>query len=272
MSFQVVDQKSSQLLWVPINDTAEIFAGQFVTWPVAGGDGVTTPGIAVGAFNTTTEEIIAGVVVTTNNRTKVFEDETTVANFAGEEITGVNTQADQNARNSFGHGGMYSKNDPQSLVQIAVCDATTRIRGRIYNGAYGTAITTLTNTVASATGVLVTHNNNDDAGDSDLSTIYCRTGANAGLYRVVSTAAIGTSTVTHAFPNAIAVGDTFVRVNLKQGFSQMQTDANNLYIDNGANPTDAYWGLMVDFLDLRTSGQEFCEFRFCPSHFTGVTS
>ncbi len=260
----LVDLKNSQLLMVPVTGTAEVFEGSATEWS---GEGIDLLDQASGAFDTTGETVVAGLVVGTSNENKVFEDGTTVSGFAGEEITGIVTQAGLAGRTQLGNRGMYVKGEKLVLAEIAVIDSTTRIRAPIFNGAFGTAPTLLTATSVDTDGLTETTNANDAAGVADLSTIYCRTGDNAGSYRVTD----DTSTTVHAHDHPwmkdVAVGNTFVKVNIKQGFCRVQFDAAGLYIDSSAAVTADYYGIFVDYIDLRVAGEEFCEFRFMPKHF-----
>ena len=273
MSFELVDSKSSQLLWVAVSETAEVFAGSLVQWDTDTA-GVEVLGVASGAFDASNDSVIAGLVVGTSNEVKVFEDGTTVGGtFRGQEITGVVSQANLLARTQIGNAGMYRKGEKMALVQIAVLDATTRLRARVYNATYGTALTLLTVTTASTDGgVANTYitNASDLASVANFSTIFCRSGANAGLYRVLSS----TSTTTHlndvGFPFTIAIDDTFVMVPQRQGYSRIQVDAQSTFI-NGAAIT-AYYGAFIDKMDLRVAGEESIEFRFPANHFGPVTA
>ena len=268
MSFEIVDSKNSQPLWVPVSETAEMFAGSIDQWDTDTG-GVEVLGVASGAYDTNNDSIIGGLVIGTSNETKVFEDGTTVGGtFRGEEITGVVSQANLLARTQIGNRGMYKKGEKMAMVEHIILDVTTRLRGRVYNATYGTALTVLTVTTASTDGgrtnTYIT-NASDLASVPNESTIFCRSGANAGLYRVLST----TSTTTHlndvGFPFTIAVGDTFVMVPQQQGYSRIQVDAESTFI-NGAAIT-SYYGVFIDKMDLRIAGEESIEFRFIGNHF-----
>lgn len=261
---ELVELKQSQLEMVPVTGAAELFGGSLVEWS---GEGVDLLDIASGALDTTGETIIAGLVIGTNNETKVYEDGTTVAGFAGEEITGLVTQAGLVGRTQFGNRGMYPKGEKLAMVEIAIIDCTTRIRAPIYNAAFGTAPTLLTVTAGSTDGLGCTTNAADAAGVADLSTLYFRSGVNAGAYRVTDDASSTVHTNDHPFTRDISIGDTGVKVNLKHGFCRVQFDAAGLYINCGAALTADYYGIIVDYIDLRTAGKEFCEFRFIPKHF-----
>jgi hypothetical protein len=266
--FKVIDLKQSQLLWVPVSESAVVYEGSIVQWDTDTA-GVEVLGAASGAYDASNDSIVAGIVVGGNNVTKVYHAGGTVAGFAGEEITGVVSSADQIARNGFGHGGMYARGEKMAMVQIAVIDVTTRIRGYFYNAAYGTAPTLLTVTAGSTDGGIsdsYVTNAADVAGVANYSTIFCRSGTNAGLYRVTSDTSDTTHTNDVAFPQAtISVGDKFVKVFGKQGYARLQFDAQSLYINTGA-ATSAYYGVFIDYMNLKNAGNEYCDFRFTGQH------
>lgn len=265
MSFKLIDLKSAQTMWVPVTGTAELYAGQIVEWS---GEGVDIIDVASGAWDATGETAIAGLVISTNNKNKVFHGGGTVSGFAGEQITGVATQANM-VREAFGHGGMYNKHEKMALVEIALLDSTTRLRGSIFNAAYGTAPSLLTATAVDTDGLTETTNACNFTPVADLATIYCRKGANAGLYRVTDDTSTTVATHDHAWPKDCAVDDKFVRVNMKQGLSRAYIDAYGLYFDVSAALTTNYYGIHVDYLNLRVAGNEYCEFRFVNKHFGG---
>lgn len=255
---------------VPIDNVDIAFVGQCVKW---GGDGCLNIGTASGAFDTTTEAIIAGIVRGENtiSGSEAYEDGSVVSGFSGRKVTGVSTQAAQVARNIQGNSGMYSKRDKQVILFLDTLDIRTRIEAAIFNAAYGTAPTLLTATTANTAGTTIVHNTADfTPAAGDLSTIYCRSGANAGIYRVCQDTSLTTTTVTQAFENDIAIGDTFIKVNVRQGACRMQTDGEGLYINTGADLSSDYWGIIVESLDLRIANQEKAVFRFSPLHFLGA--
>ena len=258
--FQIIECKHKQT--VPVTGTDTIYAGQLVKWA---GEGVSPLGVASGAYDTTNESIIAGVVISTNNVRKTYHDGTTIAGYSGEEITGVVTQANMAAAIRFGNSGMYPKGSKLAMAEIGIITAETRIKGRFYNAAYGTAPTLLTATVGSTTGLGCTTNAADVAGVADFSTIYNRKGANAGEFRVTDDSSTTVHTQDHPFAEDIAVGDTFVKIFGKQGFARLQFDANSLYI-NVAAVTSSYYGVFIEQMNLETAAQEYCIFRFISKH------
>ena len=232
-------------------------------------DGSVTPlAVPAGAADTTNKQVIAGVVVGFNNRTPTY-DSTWKANYA----TGVLTQADQLARDWALNKGMYSIGDPQVLIDVAIIEPCSLIEGPIYQAAYGTAPTVITDSDGTDTTGYTTAGLTSTAGHTPvdmMSTIYCRTGANAGLYRTTNNTSTTAPDTTIAFPYDVASGDSFVYVGLKQGLSFMYIAGPGMYIDASATPASNYFATIVEKLDLKTAGEEKALFRFDPIHFSYV--
>lgn len=256
----------TKTLWAPVEGVVVLYFGQLVEFTT---DGLEVIDVPSGAYDTTGNTNIQGLVIGTNNKTKTYS-----ATYGGiEYITGVSTQAAQNARDWFGsEGGVYPKGDPQALVQIARLSPNTELRAPLCNAALGAAPTLLTETTGNAAGTTITTNATQLAVPiSGLCTIYCRTGANAGLYRLTTDASTTAATVTCAFPRAIAVGDTFVRVPLRPvGESNVYIDSLSMYIDVSATPGTNYYGIYVNELNLKRAGEEYARFTFNPKHFMGI--
>ena len=102
-----------------------------------------------------------------------------------------------------------------------------------------------------------------------FATVYARSGANEGLYRVADDTSATVHTWDHAMMEDIAIGDTFVKVFAKQGWGHTQFDAFGLYVNNGATVT-SYYGIFVESLDLRVAGEESLTFRFGANHCGGT--
>jgi hypothetical protein len=137
----------------------------------------------------------------------------------------------------------------------------TLVRAPIYNAAWGTALTVQTVTTASSGGTTITAANNaiTDMAD-DFVTAYCRTGANRGHYRVVTTTTSTTaSTVTVPFPYAIAVGDTFVLASCVLGLGGLDFPASADCID-GNNDMNAYYSVLYHEVNLEEAGKEYAIF------------
>jgi hypothetical protein len=110
---------------------------------------------------------------------------------------------------------------------------------------------------------------------AQMSTIYFRTGTNAGSYRILDSA----SATGHSWDIPLAgstgangqVGDTLVVTNLRpQGNCRMQVGTEALWIQGSAAVTTNYFEIQVLRLDLSVSGSEYCEFRFVPNNFQGI--
>lgn len=262
---EVVDLKDSQCIWVPLDSTAgpeTAYEGQLVK---SGGDGVLNAGTASGAGDTTTKAVLMGIVIGTNDS---FETQTFDDTYKGASIASVVTQEAQAARKFFGVEGMWVKNDPQAFVRIALITPHTRIKVPLYNATYGIAPTLLTVTTGSATGLGFTSNACDFTPVADLGTAFCRTGANAGIYRISDDTSTTVETNDVAFPQDIAIGDTFIRVPMRPfGVSYVQTDAEATFFNVAASPATDYWIFHVHQLNLKEAGKEYAIGTFAPCHF-----
>jgi len=273
MSFKVENPK--RVVQMATDGSSTYYVGQIVAYSNIGGSdaynscpGTVVPlGLADDVFDAHSLQVIAGVVVGINNRTPVYS-----ATYSANYVTGLTTQATQLARDVILNKGMYAAGDPQVLVDVAMIDVTSLIEGPIYNAAYGTAPTLLTSTTAETTGWTSVGATNacEFTPVANVCTAYCRTGLNAGLYRVTSDTSTTAPTVTTAFPYDVAIGDTFVRVPLKQGVSNIYiggSDVPALYINSSLGAATDYFGVIVEELDLTEAGKEKALFRFLPPHF-----
>ena len=257
----------SRTFWVAANGAATYYVGQllsFNTTTVGAINGAVIPIVVPnGAADTSNKQVIAGIVIGFNNRNQI-------SNATGQYEIGVVTQATQLARDWMGQEGMYAKGDPQMLVQIAEILPDTVIEGDIRNAAVGTATTLLTATAGSTDGgvTAITTNAVEHTPVTLTGTIYCRSGANAGLYRVNKNTVTTAPSVTTAFPRNIAIGDTFVQVPFKQGFTTAYIDGPGLYLSTAVGPgTATNFHLIVYKLDLSVALKETAHFRFANCHF-----
>ena len=252
--------------WAPVDCAAgsldTLYVGQLIR---SGGDGVLPVGTASGAADTSNKRVPLGVVIGTNNRTPVFD-----TTYSTQSIGSADTQALQVARDWQGNEGIWAKGDPQALVKVALIDHTSILRGRIYNAAYGTAPTVVTTTAASTDGFMTAGTTGacDFTPVADLGSIYCRKGANRGLLRITIDTSTTAPTVDTAYPQDVAIGDTFVRVPLRPiGQSYVQFDSESMYIDCSASPATNYFIIDVIALDLSVAGSEHVLFKFNGVHF-----
>jgi len=260
MGFEVVEG-SPRSLWVPIADLDTIYVGQLVEMQT--GTGVAPLGTAAGANDTTNKSIPFGVVIGTNLKTPAFN--TTYNADAITDVSPLNSTVEY-----VMHEGPWSRGDKVAMVEVAVIDEDTVLKGPLNNAAVGVAPTLLTVTTGGT--VSATTNATDVAGVANLATLYCRTGVNAGAYRITSDTSTTALTWGKATTNAIAIGDTAVRVNGLRvaGPSRAQFDTESMYIDVAAANTANYYGVDVIKLDLREANKEHVFFKFNVDHFAGT--
>jgi len=245
---------------MPIDSADVLYVGSAVSTineSAAASGGCAPMAAAAGAGDTTDKTVPFGIVVGTNNRTPLFN-----TTYQAEYITDVQSQAAQIAREYTGQEGMWSKGDPMAFVEVGVIGMDSLIKGRIYNAAFGTAITVNTVTTGSATGAGFTADAGDFTPISHNAIWYCRSGANMGLYR----SGTDTSTTVHTFdtywPYDISIGDTFVGVQVGLGTVRGQFDSESTYIDNGADQSANYYAIDVLEVHLEEAGNEYCIFKF----------
>ena len=270
MPFTIVEGEG-RTLWCASDGSSTYYIGQLVSLVAASKAqilGTVVPlAVPAGVQDLTNFQIPFGVVVGFNALTPTY---TTVGSASLQYATGVITQADQLARSWTGAEGMYSKGDPQLLIQVARIYPGTIIRGPICNAALGTAPTVVADTVGTDTTGYTTAATTgacEFTPVADLATIYCRSGKNMGLYRVTHDTSTTQPDCNIAFPYDVALGDTFVRVPLKQGISYIYISGPGLYINSALGLATNYFTVFVSKLDLRDAGNETADFEFCTAHF-----
>lgn len=256
--FSVMDNTQLGTVWVPVDGTASIYTGQLVYLGLQtpADSGVVNLGQAGGFADITTRKIPYGVVIGNNNKTKLYN-----STYKTDYITAVDTAAAQLLRDWRGVEGMYAKGDPCPMAHVALIGPGTVLRGRLMTTAYGTVptektITTATSTVAFVSAAI------DVATVAYNSTVFFRSGANMGIYRIVSSASDTTHTLTKAMPQSPVVGDKFVMLPVRQGTCRVQTDAQAMFIDCVQACTTHFW--LVDGIEVHaeTAGEEYFVFKF----------
>jgi hypothetical protein len=267
MSFKIENPR--RVVQMASDGASTYYVGQIVSYIAASKAataGTVLPlAVPAGAADTTNFQVVAGIVVGINARTPVYG-----APLKANAVDGVTAQAAQLARDWAFNKGMYSIGDPQVLLDVAIIEPCSLIEGPIYNAAYGTAPTVVTDTGGADTTGYTTAGTTgacDFTPVANNSTIYCRTGANAGLYRTTKDVSTTAPAVTVAFPYDVALGDTFVRVPLKQGYSAIYIAGPGMYVDCSKTPATNYFSVFVEKLDLKTAGSETALFRFASVHF-----
>lgn len=255
--FEIV-HGSPQMVWAPITDSDTIYVGQLVACQA--NEGIVPLGTASGANDTTGKQVPMGVVVGLNAKNPTF-DTTYMTDKITDAAPLTNTQ-------EFAlQEGVWSKGDKMAMAKVAIIDACTILKGRIFNAAWGTATTI--GTVTTGGTVSSTVNALEVAGVATLGTMYVRTGAAAGNYRVTDDTSTTAITWDKSTSATIAVGDTLVRINGLRPFgpSRCQFDSESMYINSAAALTADYWGIDVITLDLREAGNCNVTFRFNADHF-----
>jgi hypothetical protein len=237
-----------------------VYIGQLVKKTDSSGtnyNGITPVIAATGAGDVTNKQIFFGLVSGTNNH-----PDTETFNQYGQYITGAATQASQRALMKDALPGMYPAGDVQPLTRVFRLTSDTVLEANLYVSTLGTPPTILTATQASPTGATLTTNACDFTPTAYMSTTYCRTGANAGIFRVNSDASTTAGVFATAFPNPIAIGDKFIRVPVVEGISRVNwgTDINGMYIDIAAVTSSNYFAINVLEFDLTYQGQEVVRF------------
>lgn len=270
MGFYVVEG-SPKPIWVPIDYTSgavTLYIGQIVyggmaTTPVPSLSGVTFMGAASGTADTSQKYIPFGVVSGLATRS----GRTYSSTYLTEYDASVITQAALAARENIGVEGMIVKSDPIAAVQITrIMGTSTVLKGPIFQGALGTAPTLITATTGSTDGLSFIGVTSGWSPVAFNATSYCRTGANAGIYRVHYDTSTTTRTFLIPYPYDIAIGDTFVCANMKVGTCFMQLDALGMYLDTTATLT-SYYIVNCWEMDLKEAGKENATFSFTGDHF-----
>lgn len=275
MSFRVIDGPVYER-WYPVDDIDTLYVGQLVQteWAsiTAAGDGVVPFGSAAGFANFTNtgtnKTVPLGIVAGTNRTDDLFDSTYKANSIVGGTNTGAVTAAEQAAvAKSLVEGQLGAAGDVEAKVLVGVITPSTLIRGAIFQTSYGTALTPSTVTSASSDGGLsaVTASAADAASfEVGVSTIYCRSGNNAGVYRTGINTSKTAQQVDHAFPNAaIAVGDVLVQVPLKLGLSKIQFQATeSMYVDGAGVYTTHYAYANIVEINLREAGKEYVDFMF----------
>jgi hypothetical protein len=269
-----ISEGDPRVVQMATDGTSTYYLGQLVAYSAAAK--AATPGSVVplavpaGAFDTTNFQVIAGVVVGFNDMIQ-----TQNATFNKQYSTGVVTQADQAARSFYNGGtGMYSPNDPQVLVQVALIHPDTVIRGPIRETSSVVTVETDTGG-ADSTGYTTAGTQSASAFTPVANTcsVYCRSGKNMGLWRTTSDTSTTAMDVTVAFPYDVVAGDKFARFSLKQGLSLIYISGPGMFIDNTlSGGTTNYFGARVLNIKADVAGEEYAEFMFDACHFSQIRS
>lgn len=256
-----------QVIWCQVTDGDTIYVGQLVK--IGTNEGVDPLGSASGAADTTNKAIPLGIVVGTNRKVPQYS-----STYKTEYITDVSPASNTNEYVLV--DGPYPKGDNVAMVEVAIITPNTVLRGPIFRGAVGTALTQNTVTAAQGGAIHATLDSGvtfaDTSVTSTYETAYFRSGANRGTYRVLDSRSSVGLTWDKPLKSSASNDDQVIIVpGLRPcGIARMQTDSEAMYIDGTANASSNYWSILVHRLDLAKTGEEYAEFRFSTCHFDPV--
>lgn len=232
---------------LPVSET--MYVGQFAQWDYGNGAVGTSGGVqildAAGEAHED-DEPVAGVVTGVYSADRTYD-----STYYGDKCT---YSVDQAVVKATGF--------PQVEVILAIPHVTL-FKGPIADGTFGTAMVVQTVTSANSGGITITAVNDAITDIADgFATAYCRSGANRGQSRIVSTSTSTTvNTVTVPFKYGIVVGDTFVIASCKLGMAGMQIPATANCID-GNYAMGSYYDVIYHEVNLEEAGKEYAVFSF----------
>lgn len=219
------------------------------------------------ASSTGADNSVFGVVIGTNKKTPSYS-----ATYSTEYIDYLAPYSATSETYAL-TGGPWAMGEKRAMVKIALITADTVLRASLFSSTntFGTAPTVRTVT-ASTSGRTVTTATCGFTPVAAYATIYFRSGAAAGNYRITS----DTSATVHAWDAHIAgstaasanIGDTVVKVHVPAiGRGRMTIPTRALWVNAIAANSSNFFAIHVTKLDLSVAGQEYVEFRFDPVHF-----
>ena len=255
---------------MPIVAAGTVYVGSLV----ACGQGALDEGVKVfpdasGVDDVDNQNMPFGVIIGSNRKNKVWDNterlEIGLAPAAAEPHDGASIEY-------VGAEGPWSKGDPQIMVKVAIITPSTILKAPLHATSASESIALLTATAGNTSGVQVVTNAADFTNVANLGTIYCRSGNNAGAYRICTDASDVTHTWDLAMKADTVIGDTFVKAGMRPyGHSTVMFDNTTaawIDVDDApaANGNNRH-AISVVRLDLREAGKEFVEFMFDISKF-----
>jgi hypothetical protein len=254
---------SPHLVWCQILKGEQLYIGQIVK---SSGEGMTPIGKASGASDTSTKSVPYGIVVATNNATPVFDSTYNVETITESVASG--NDREHNIPVGEPHG-IFGQVD---MVQVALIDNTTVIRGMIKSRAAGGGTNISARAITTAgtvTSVIAKGGFVGSYVDKDFETVYFVDGANAGQYRILDSASSINLKWDATLKVTTAVGDQVKIVPglVPNGYGKTQFDAESMFINAKADASSNYYAINVIRLDLSEDGNEYVDFQFLPEHF-----
>ena len=248
--FEVVSERP-RVKWYPVANGQTLYVGQMVSLNVSQ-SGCIALATSSGTPDT---DYPFGVIVGTNRKDSLWS-----STYNAESIVGVQSQAAQLAVEKHGTEGPNAKvGDPLPMVQVALINTNTILKGRIFNGTYGTVLSEVTATGVTGGSAITTASITTSATFSQ--TWAATTGLNKGIYRVEATTHATTHTFTEYFPYDNAIGDKFKYVTLAEGRSYAKF-VDGTHIDGYVATISAYHTIKVIELKLEETGNEYAIFQF----------
>lgn len=174
-------------------------------------------------------------------------------------------QGDYNTYDNAIAAVVANENQGPAKVKVAIARPGDIYEAPVVKDTIGTALDVVTNTTTEAAGTTLTTASGTDYQEG-YATLYCRTGANRGLYRVLTTISATSKVVTVPFPYVLTENDTFVIAQLKLGRSIMLPDSQFQAIDGDVATGGNYYNIFCHKMDLSTAGAEKAWITFNPSH------
>jgi hypothetical protein len=261
-------------IWTPLQDSATVYVGGLVTCDISDPtEGILQLPDSSGVFNETNNDFPLGICIGTNRKSPLFD-----TTYKCEKITdpGAADAHDGASIDYYTQGDIWAKGDCIAMAKIELIGPSTVIHAPIYNAAVGTGPTLLTVTGGDTDGLGMTVNDCQFTPEAyPTNTVYFRTGANAGAYRMGDAASATVMTWDKALRNDVSIGDTAVCVPMRLfGPSQiMFDDTSASFVDCADAPVKAgtaRWSVVVTRLDLSEAGNEFVEFYFDSGHFMAL--
>jgi len=268
--FSVVDRGNvAPSIWCTIKPGATVYMGGIVAIDHSALDeGIVNLPQASGGDNASNLDVPLGIAVGNNAYNPSYS-----STYKCEYITAAAAAGPHSNTTDYRNvEGPWSKGDSTSraMVKVELIRPGDIIRGPLFNAAVGTAPSVLTVTTGNTDGLQMVTNATQFTPVANLCTAYCRSGNNAGCYRITDDTSTTTATWDYAMPNDVAIGDTFVRVPLRtfgESYVQIGATSSN-YIDVSASPATNYFIINVVRLDLSEAGSEFVDFMFDVDNFS----
>jgi len=224
--------------------SCDLYQGQLVQDPFTTGTGGHVDVADAASDTNDDDQGLLGIVTGVVDGSRAYD-----TTYYGDKSTYTTTQATVLA------------NGPAEVEVTLIIPNDTLIKGPIFNAAYGTALTEAVCTTANAGGTVLYHASDavTDIAD-DFATLYCRSGANRGVSRIITTSdSTVQQTVTIPFPKGIVAGDVFVICSCVLGYGGLDIPATANCID-GNNDMNAYYRVYYHEINLETSGKEYAVF------------